>query len=167
MFFVAAIVTLHCIGCRRATPVVEVEAKRDNEALKERLINANKYIASSEQNQIEGYVGRRGWNTLKLSCGAHLYIRHEGGGSAIGYEDTVTVRYTLSTLTGITIYTDRTEHLTVGRRQATVSLDEALLQLRHGSQACLISPSEAGHGVAGDGDRVPARTVLVYDMTVL
>lgn len=147
------------------TPIVEVEEKTDN-GLSERLINANKYIASSEQTQIDGYVSRRGWNCEKLPCGARLYVRKAGHGPAIGNDDRVRVCYTLSTLNDITLYADRTDTLVVGRHNATVALDEALLRLHHGSEALLISPSEAAYGVAGDGDRIPSRTVLVYNLKV-
>jgi len=147
------------------TPVVEVEKKSDGK-LNERLINANKYIASAEQTQIDGYVSRRGWNCETLPCGARLSVVNNGQGAAIRNDDPTVVCYTLSTLNGKTLYADRTDTLIVGRHNATVALDEALLRMRHGGEAWLISPSEAGYGVAGDGDRIPSRTVLVYHLKV-
>lgn len=152
------------VGCHH-TPVVEVEEKSDN-GLSERLITANKYIASSEQTQIDGYVSRRGWNCATLPCGARLLVQKTGMGALIKNDDHVVVRYTLSTLNDKTLYADRTDTLVVGRHNATVALDEALLRLRHGGEAQIISPSEAGYGVAGDGDRIPSRTVLVYQLKV-
>lgn len=152
------------VGCHH-TPVVEVEDKSDN-GLSERLITANKYIASSEQTQIDGYVSRRGWNCATLPCGARLLVQKTGTGALIKNDDHVVVRYTLSTLNDKTLYADRTDTLVVGRHNATVALDEALLRLRHGGEAQIISPSEAGYGVAGDGDRIPSRTVLVYQLKV-
>lgn len=155
---------LTLVGCRH-TPVVEVESK-DGSDLKENLINANKYIASSEQTQIDGYVSRRGWNCETLPCGARLCVQKRGSGSPIGNDNQVRVNYTLTTLNGKVLYTDRTDSLIVGRHNATVALDEALLRMRRGSEAWIISPSEAGYGVAGDGDRVPSRTVLIYNLKV-
>lgn len=93
-------------------------------------------------------------------------VQKTGTGAPIKNDDHVVVRYTLSTLNDKTLYADRTDTLVVGRHNATVALDEALLRLRHGSEARLISPSEAGYGVAGDGDRIPSRTVLVYQLKV-
>ena len=158
------ILLVFLVGCHQ-TPVVEVEENSDN-GLSERLITANKYIASSEQTQIDGYVSRRSWNCETLPCGARLVVQKSGMGSPIKNDDRVIVRYTLSTLNDKTLYADRTDTLVVGRHNATVALDEALLRMRHNSEAWLISPSEAGYGVAGDGDRIPSRTVLVYQLKV-
>ena len=164
VFHLSILLLFFLVGCHH-TPVVEVETNNGSD-LKENLINANKYIASSEQTQIDGYVSRRGWNCETLPCGARLCVQKTGTGAPIGNDNQVRVNYSLSTLNGKTLYTDRTDTLIVGRHNATVALDEALLRMRHGGEAWLISPSEAGYGVAGDGDRVPSRTVLVYYLKV-
>lgn len=160
----AMLLLMLLVGCKQ-TPIVEVEDKGSN-GLSERLITANKYIASSEQTQIDGYVSRRGWNCETLPCGARLCVQKESKGAPIANDDIVVIRYTLSTLSDAVIYADRADTLRVGRHQATVALDEALVRLRHGSEAWVISPSEACYGVAGDGDRIPSRTVLVYNLKV-
>lgn len=153
-----------CLSCNN-TPVIEVESK-PGEEIKERLINANKYIASSERTQIEGYIARRGWVTTTLPCGAEMLEYERGDGSAIDYDDTVTILYTLQTLSGATIYSDEEQTVIAGRREVAAGVDEALKRLRAGSKAHIVVPSEAGYGVAGDGDRIPSRTVLVYDLHV-
>lgn len=158
------LVSLFLFSCTN-TPVVELKDKKDNK-LSESLINANKYIALSEQTQIDGYVTRRNWNCDTLPCGARLYIQKNGSGSSIKNDDCVQVCYTLSTLTDKILYNEKSDTLVVGRCYATIALDEALLCLRHGSEAIIISPSEAGYGVGGDGNRIPTRTVLVYKLKV-
>lgn len=163
-FQLSLVILLTLFGCRQ-TPIVEIEDNGNNK-LKERLINANKYISSSEQTQIDGYISRRGWKCETLPCGARLYKLHDGNGAAIANDHQVRVRYDLSTLNDKQLYIGRIDTLIVGRHQATVALDEALLRLRHGGEAFLISPSEAGYGVAGDGDRVSSRMVLVYKIKV-
>lgn len=160
--YISFLVLLALAGCNR-TPVVEVEQKPD---ISENLINANKTIAKSEETSIDGYVARRGWDMNRLSCGARVMETDKGNGKAIGYEDSVTFHYTLSTLNGKTIYQDETESIVVGRNQVPTGLDAALLTLHYGSHANVIIPSEAGYGVVGDGDRIPARTVLIYDLTI-
>ena len=159
----ATAIVLTC-SCRRTTVIEVPEDPRQQ--IDERLLNANKYIASSEQTQIAGYISRRGWATQQLPCGASLHIDQQGNGRTPDYEDRVRVDYQLSTLNGVVLYPQRSETLTVGRRQATAALDEALKRLPVGSHAHLIVPSEAGYGVIGDGDRVPSRAILVYDLTV-
>ena len=148
------------------TPVIEI--KDDNKVdLKENLINANKVIASSEQTQIDGYLSRRNWPTTQLPCGARMWEYEQAKGRQVDFEDTIVIRYKLSTLTDNTIYGETEERVVVGRHQVVTGVDEALLRMRKGSRAHIIIPSEAGYGVVGDGDRVPSRTVLVYDLAIV
>lgn len=148
------------------TPVINVPDKDTDNQLKERLINANKYIATSETAQIDAYVARRGWEMQTLTCGARWCEYAVGKGASINYEDSVTITYSVEALNGTTFYTHKTERLAVGRHQTTTGIDAALLKLHRGSKARIIVPSEAGFGVVGDGDRIPTRAVLVYDLTV-
>lgn len=161
-FYIAFLVLIALAGCNR-TPVVEVEQKPD---ISENLINANKTIAKSEETSINGYVTRRGWEMNRLSCGARVMETNKGSNKAIGYEDSVTIHYTLTTLNGKTLYQDIAESVVAGRNQVPTGLDAALLTLHYGSQATIIIPSEAGYGVVGDGDRIPARTVLIYELEI-
>lgn len=144
-------------------PVIELEQPND---MKENLLNANRYIAESERTQIDGYIARRGWKTQRLNNGSELYVIRQGKGRAIDYEDTVHVRYQLSTLTGTVIYEKQEDDFVIGHCETTAGLEAAAMKLRYGSEAWLIVPSEAGYGVVGDGDRVPTRTVLVYHLII-
>lgn len=147
-------------SCRQ-TPVVDID-NTSGQRIKESMINANKVVNHSEETMIDGYVQRRGWDMQRLKCGARMWICHSGNGQPIRNDDTVAVNYKLETLDGTVIYSNQTDTLVVGRRDATAALNEALLQMNQGSQAWLIAPSESAYGVAGDGDRVGSRTVVVY-----
>jgi len=77
----------------------------------------------------------------------------------------VRVAYRLEGLDGTPFYTHQVDTLTVGRREVTAALDDLLQQMRYGSKAFLIAPSNSAYGVVGDGDRVPSRTVIIYNVT--
>ena len=148
------------------TPVINVQRDVADD-YKENMINANKVIAQSEHTQIQSYIERRGWKMTQLSNGEWMEEYHKGTGSAISYEDSCHVRYRLEALNGKIIYDGQEESFVVGRNQTTVGLDRAVMELHRGSKARIIAPSDLGYGVAGDGDRVPSRTVLIYDIEVL
>lgn len=150
-------------GCGDRTPVIEI-APDNSTRFKENMINANRVVILSETTQIEGYLTRRGMDAKTLPCGASYHEYKHGNGSVINPDDTVVVNYRLEALDGTPFYTNQTDTLTVGRRQVTVALDDLLLALPCGSQAWLIAPSNTAYGVAGDGDRVPSRTVIVYNI---
>ena len=148
------------------TPVIDVGADNSTR-YKENMINANRVVIQSEATQIEGYLQRRGMETTALPCGALYHEYTHGNGGTIAPDDTVVVTYRLEALDGTPFYTRQTDTLTVGRRQVTVALDDLLLQVPYGSQAWLIAPSNAAYGVVGDGDRVPSRTVIVYNIVTI
>ena len=155
---------LLCYACNN-TPIIEVDNDNDNE-LDERLLNANKYISRSEQTQIDGFVARNGWDMTTLSSGVRIQEHSIGSGRKIDYEDTVTIRYTIETITGIVIYKDVEETLVIGHNNTIIGLDAALRSLHFGSHARLIIPSDMAYGIVGDGDRIPSRTVLYYQLEI-
>ena len=75
-------------------PVIDLEPDK-GDTLKENLLNANRYIAQSEETQIDAYVSRRGWQMRKLSGGGRVMETSQGSGRPVEYEDTVKITYRL------------------------------------------------------------------------
>lgn len=156
--------TILAAACREV-PVVELESA-PSDSLRENLINANRYIAGSEETQMERYIERRGWQMTKLSGGARVMETSRGSGHKVEYEDTLTVSYSLEAIDGKMIYRQVTDTVVAGHLQPTRGLDAALLTLNHGSEAVVIMPSEQGYGVVGDGQRVGPRMILIYKIKI-
>ena len=151
-------------GCSDV-PVVDVQPPKDN-MLKESLINANRHIAHSEETQIDAYVARRNWKMKRIPGGARVMELRGSNGPRIGYEDTVCLSYSVEAISGTTIYSHVEDTVVVGRMQPTRGLDEALRTLSEGSLAVVVLPSEQAYGVAGDGDRVKSRMILICHVEV-
>lgn len=152
-------------GCGNV-PVVDVQPAK-GDTLKENLINANRHIANSEATQIDAYASRRGWQMQQLAGGARVMETQRGKGPQVEYEDTVGIRYRVEAINGTVIYSNQAEVVVAGHMQPNRGLDAAVRTLRQGSRARVILPSEQAYGVAGDGDRIKSRMVLVYDVEVL
>lgn len=155
---------LPCLALMAActgTPVTDTQRPK-TPTYEENILNANKVVASAEETQIDGYVGRRGWNMTRLGDGVRYQETRTGQGKRLDFESRVAVKYRLEALDGTLIYDGQTDTVTLGRHQPCAGLDNAMMQLRDGSQARVIVPSAMGFGVIGDGALVPARTVLVY-----
>ena len=150
-------------GCRQ-TPVIEMEDEQAS--YEENMIQANKYMAQTEETQIDAYIARRGWNMEKMPEGGRMWIYSKGTGKAIGFEDTVSIVYSLEAINGAKVYEQMEETVVVGRHQPNVGIDNALLKMRRGDKARIVLPSNLGYGVAGDGDRITGRMTLVYDLCV-
>ena len=153
------------LGSCRETPIVELQPQQRPD-IKESLIDANRHISRSEETQIDSYLSRRGWEMQRLPSGVRFRRTEAGGGSAIGYEDTVQVTYSVHDLGGRTLYAARRDTLVAGKLQPTRGLDDAIRALRHGDRATVVVPSEQGYGVPGDGQRIGSRTVLIYDLKI-
>ncbi|MBR1798285.1 MAG: FKBP-type peptidyl-prolyl cis-trans isomerase [Bacteroidales bacterium] len=162
--FVIALLSLMACACRDV-PVVD-NATAPADSLKERLINANRTLAQSEQTAIEAYVSRRGWQMETLNGGGRLLETDNGNNRPIEYGDTVSFTYRLEAINGAVLYDNRRDTVVVGRVQLARGLDQALAKLHYGSEARLILPSEQAYGVAGDGDRIGSRIPLVYTMKI-
>ncbi|MBR1550210.1 MAG: FKBP-type peptidyl-prolyl cis-trans isomerase [Bacteroidales bacterium] len=152
-------------GCGEV-PVVDVQMQK-GDTLKENLINANRHIANSEATQIDAYAARRGWKMTQLSSGARVMETRHGNGPKVEYEDTVSIRYRVEAINGATVYKDQEETVVSGQLQPNRGMDAALRILAQGARAKVILPSEQAFGVAGDGNRVKSRMILVYDVEVL
>ncbi|MBP5540950.1 MAG: FKBP-type peptidyl-prolyl cis-trans isomerase [Bacteroidales bacterium] len=148
-------------ACGDRTPVIETGGQ-GGDPLKENMINANKIAAQAEATQINAYMQRHAWKATPLVCGAYLEVTAAGDGTLIASDDRVVVTYRLEALDGTPFYTRQVDTLTVGRREQTPALDEALLQMGRHAKGRLIVPSGAAYGVTGDGDRVGSRTVIIY-----
>ena len=165
--YILPLLFLLAAACREV-PSYDLAAQK-GDTLKENLINANRIIAQSEEQQIDAYLERREWPKKKLSNGVWVaeYENSEvAPGRAIGYEDTVAIRYSVSTLGGNDIYDWRTDTVIAGHLQPTRGLDAALRTLHENTTARVIVPSEQAYGIVGDGDRIRTRTVLVYIVEV-
>lgn len=165
--FILPLLSLLTVACRDV-PVVDV-AQPKGDTLKESLINANRIIAQSEEQQIDAWLARRGWQLDRLSDGVR--VSEMGNcetylGAAIDYDDTVDIAYNVLTLGGDTIYRTREERIVAGRHKPVHGLDAALRTLHEGALALVIVPSEQAYGVVGDGDRIRSRMVLVYNVEV-
>ena len=160
----AAIGVMLCMSCNNV-PVVETGEAKGND-LTENLINANRYIAQSEETSIDSYASRRGWQMTVLPCGARVMMTEEGKGKPVAYDETVIINYQVENLGGEVIYGNTADTVVAGRLEPTRGLDAALLTMKHGDRAWVIVPSELAYGVVGDGDRIGTRTVLVYELRI-
>ena len=165
--YILPLLCLLAVACREV-PTYDIAAPK-GDTLEERMIGANRIIAQSEGQQIDAWLERRGWSKEKLPNGVWVaeYANSEVPlGQAICYEDTVVLRYSVSTLGGDELYGWRTDTVVCGRLQPTRGLDAALRTLHRGASARVIVPSEQGYGVIGDGDRIKSRMVLVYEVEI-
>lgn len=130
----------------------------------------NKINVDREDEDIDFFVKRYGWQMEKTGTGLRYQLLKEGVGDNIKPEDVVTLKYTTLLLTGDTIYTSRQngeKKFKVDKSDEIIGLNEAVKMMKKNSKANIIIPSFLGYGVAGDGAKIRGKVSLAMQIEVV
>ena len=142
----------------------------DKKEIAESLEKANRYMLIQEAEMIDDYIERHNLNVLQTGTGLRYQIVNQGDGELIKKGDIVSLEYELRLLSGDLIYSSKTDGIKtflVGRGGVESGLEEAILKLRKNSVAVLILPAHLSYGLLGDGNKIPARSTLIYRLKVV
>lgn len=142
----------------------------DNKQKKDSLENLNRYLVSQEKEAINEYILNSGADFVKTGTGLCYRIINQGDSELIRTGDIIVLDYELRLLNGDLIYSSDESGkkvFVVGHGGVESGLEEAILHLHRGDEAEIIIPSHLAYGLAGDGDRIPIRSTLVYKVKVI
>ncbi len=137
---------------------------------REPLLEANRHLVETEAQDIEAYIARHRLELDETGSGLRYSIYEQGEGLQAKTGLVVRVQYTLKLLNGKTCYTSKDRgpmEFLVGRGGVESGLEEAILLMREGDRGRFILPSHLAHGLPGDGDCIPRKAVVVYDLKLL
>lgn len=158
-----SIVLLSCTGQEKK----QEETNWDNK----QSITWNKSSSKKELRTIAKYGERQGWKLSNTGSGAHYWVYKEVPNPIFPKEgESVQVKMVISLMSGDTCYsTDNygAETILVGKDQSEAGLHEVLPLLPYGSKSKVVLPSYLAFGVAGDQDKIPPLSTVVYDIEVL
>jgi FKBP-type peptidyl-prolyl cis-trans isomerase len=142
-----------------------------SEDITDELIQNQKDVVRDEAEEIDAYVIRRGYKLNKTETGLRYMIyKKASGGQRIEVMDEVEFKYSVSLLSGETVYSsDSTGNmkLIVGRSDMATGLQEGLQLMALDEKALFIIPSHLGYGLTGDGDRIRNYQTMVVDVEVV
>lgn len=120
---------------------------------------------------LEAYLQENNIDAQKTEAGVYYAVKEEGTGTEIDAGDKVTVHYRGTLLDGTPFDAsyDRGEPFTftVGQGMVIRGWDEALQELRAGSEATLYIPSPLGYGPRSAGDVIKPNSNLVFDVEIV
>ena len=137
---------------------------------KEELADLNTYMVQKDRERIENYIERRDLKMTESPTGLWYQIKSEGTGNYFTDNERVVMEYNCSLLDGTTCYSsDETgpEEVVVGRSGMTAGMNQGLRMLKPGGEAVFIIPPFLAYGLKGDGNKIPARSVIVYEVKIL
>lgn len=129
----------------------------------------NRTLLRKDRERIENYIERRGLDMKMSATGLWYSIISPGTGEPVEENDIITYTYRCSLLDGTEIYTSAEKgqgSARIGRSIVEAGLDEGFRLLRGGGQAIFILPSHLAYGIPGDGNRIPSRAILVYEIRI-
>ncbi|HPE40822.1 MAG TPA: FKBP-type peptidyl-prolyl cis-trans isomerase [Bacteroidales bacterium] len=141
-----------------------------NDELESPLIQKNIKILALENEEIELFIKRYGWNMTQTGTGLRYTIIHKGKDKIPQKGEEVTLKYVTQLLSGDTIYTDKTDSLkrfVVEKTDEIVGLHEAVQLMPKGSKAHLVIPAHLAYGVAGDGNKIFGQHPIVMTIELL
>lgn len=137
--------------------------------LKNQLIVVNKQATEIESNQIDAYVKRRKLNVTKTPTGLRYEIYKDVEGETVKEGQHAVVNYKVSLIDGTECYNthDTAEIFKVGKDYVESGLHEGITYMSKGDKALIIIPSHLAHGLAGDFNKIPIRSTIIYDIELV
>jgi FKBP-type peptidyl-prolyl cis-trans isomerase len=127
----------------------------------------NKQLVEKDRDIMEAFIRRKGWAMQPCPEGYYAMILKEGAGAVVKDGSQVECRCTVRLLDGTLCYAQQRRSFTVGRSGEIMGLHKALLHLKEGTEARFIFPPHLACGLPGDGDKIPARAILLFDVELL
>ncbi len=146
----------------------EVREPLQEAKAKEALRDVNRALVERDRELISAYIQRHGLQGMEEDgAGLFYLIWGKGMDGKPTAGDIVVLEYTLSLLDGTVCYTsDSTGYkefvLGYGGVESGLELGVALMQ--RGQRAKFILPPHLGHGLLGDNEMIPPRSIIVYDV---
>ena len=148
----------------------EKQDSKSAKASKESLIKANKTLVKTEDQRIEDFISRYKWEMNETKTGLRYMVYENGHGPLARKDNIVRLNYSVKLLTGELCYSSKKlgpKEFRVGKGGVENGLEEAILFLKKGDRAKIIIPSHLAFGLVGDGNKIPAKATLVYDIELI
>jgi FKBP-type peptidyl-prolyl cis-trans isomerase FkpA len=129
------------------------------------LEKANKGLVKMHNERIIQFAKRRKWDITQTETGLWYQIYKHGDGSLVKTGDIVSLKYAIMLLDGTICYTSDSLGLKtfkVGQGGVETGLEEGILLLKQGDCARFVLPPYMAWGVPGDGDKIPALSIIAY-----
>jgi len=165
LIFLALLITvLACTNEPRKLKPKEIARQQED------LIRVNKYLVGKDADIIKGFIKRHNWEMQTSKTGLRYMIYQYGKGDSVTEGHKVTINYQESLLDGTLCYSSDKlgpKKFNVGKGEVESGLDEGVRMLRVGDKARFILPPHLAHGLIGDQDQIPARSIVLIDVEVI
>ncbi len=131
---------------------------------------ANRYLTTLDAERIENYARRRDWDMKVTESGLWYQIYENGSGDKAREGQIAVLNFKISLLDGTLCYSSDSlgsKEFLIGQGGVESGLEEGILMLHPGDKARFIMPPYKAHGLLGDMKKIPARSIIVYEIELL
>jgi FKBP-type peptidyl-prolyl cis-trans isomerase len=146
------------------------EKPRKRKVTAEELISVNKYMVEKDAAIIKDYVERNNYTMQETQTGLWYQINSQGVEGLVQKGNVVTIEYEVYILDGELCYSSDSlgyKTFKVGQGGVESGLEEGILFLKKEAEATFIMPPHRAHGLVGDDDKIPGRSILRYEVKVV
>ena len=158
--------TFYSCGHKKKTQPVVININE----FEDPLLKKNKELSKEEKRSIDAYVARNHFDMVETGTGVRYMIYEKGNGRTAKTKDVVLIDFDIKLLDGTICYSSRqtgSEEFMVDYDNVESGLHEAIKFVHEGDKAIIIIPSHRAFGLAGDQDRIPPLSTVVYNITLL
>jgi FKBP-type peptidyl-prolyl cis-trans isomerase len=162
------ILVLLCIACKNNPPKESADPNDIN--VKKHMEEVNKILIKKDQLYIKGYISRQGWDMKETQTGLWYQILQEGSGKQAETGLVARINYSIRTIDGTLCYSSDEKGpktFLIGQGNVESGLEQGILMMKEGTKARFIMPPHLAYGLIGDGERIPARAIIVYEVELI
>jgi len=157
-------------SCTEETKKRKRRTKEEIDKYNESLQIANKYLTTLDAERIANYAKRRKWKMKETKSGIWYEIYENGTGTKAEEGQVAVLNFRISLLDGTVCYSSDSvgaKEFAIGHGGVESGLEEGILLLHEGDKARIIMPPFRAHGLLGDMDKIPPRSIIVYELELL
>ncbi len=148
----------------------QVAQKSPGKPGKKEMTDLNMYLVQKDREIIENYIERKNLRMTESPTGLWYFIKDEGKGEYLKDNDRIFINYECSLLDGTLCYSSSDlgpKEAVLGKTDLEPGLNEGLRLLKPGAEAIFILPPFLAYGLIGDGKRIPPRSIIVYNLSIV
>ncbi len=168
---VIVVVMVAVFGCRRYhTQQPEPDTATQERQQKETLMRINRQLVDKDAKKIADFAKHKGWKMQVSESGLWYMVYEHGKGIKATTDKVAEVAYTISLLDSTICYSSEQSGMKtfrLGQGGVESGLEEGVLLMHVGDKARFIMPPHLAHGLTGDDNCIPPRTIILYEVELL
>jgi FKBP-type peptidyl-prolyl cis-trans isomerase FkpA len=144
--------------------------EQEKNVTKEQLVKANKGLIEMDQQRIEDYAKRYNLSMEITETGMWYSIKGENKTEKAAEGKIAQLKYQVSLLDGTICYSSDSlgvMKFKIGQGGVESGLEEAVLMMNIGDKGIFIMPPHLAHGLLGDENKIPSRSIIVYNAELI